>query len=387
MKCTINAKSLLNMYKFISNFVEKDRNSIYKHSIYISVNNNTLSMLVVSDSSGLYRNDCFTEALVSETCEDTENGRLLISWKDIENIKQFDKTQNVTLIYNNSNVEGKLEFISSNYKFSIPATIAEGEKEYKFVSKCFTTYIASMNVTKEELEGLNFTALAMSDDQLRMEFNGLFYDDESFVATDGHRMHVYKTNQKVDGKFESIIPKMIVKCFNKGFVGELQEWADVLDHWFVYAGDNFIVTTKGIAGRFPNFKRVMSEEDEKSRHNTIIDAKSVLSELKSKTKGIKTVHFMFSQSKEDVLHFCTSNEEYKASDVGIETHSEIDFDIKCNNANECLIGINISYLKDAITGMGNNVKYTWLDCNSPLCFYDNTTNCRSIVMPIQCLKR
>lgn len=382
MKCTINAKTLLNMYKFISNFVEKDRNSIYKHSLYISVNNNTLSMIAISDSTGFSYSD-LTEASIRENCYNTENGNLLISWKDIENIKQIDKSQNVTLVYNNSNVEGKLEFISSDYKFSIPATV----KKYEYVSKCFSKYIASMNVTKEELKGLNFTALAMNNDELLMEFNGLFYDEGNFVATDSHRMHIYKTNQKVDGKFESIIPKKIVKCFNKGLVGELQEWADVSNHWFVYAGDNFIVTSKGITGRFPNYRKVMSEEDEKSRYNTIIDANSVLSELKSKTKGIKAVHFMFSQTKEDVLHFCTSNEEYKASDVGIKTHPEIDFDIKCNNANECLIGINISYLKDAITGMENNVKYTWLDCDSPLCFYDNSTNCRSIVMPIQCLKR
>lgn len=383
MKCTISAKTLLNMYKFISNFVEKDRYSIYKHSLYISVNNNTLSMLAISNSGGLNRNDCFTEASIRETCDDTENGNLLISWKDIENIKQIDKSQNITLLYNND----RLEFISSNYKFSIPATLVEGEKEYKSVSNCFVRYIASMNVTKEELKGLNFTALAMNNDDLRLDLNGLFYDEGSFVATDSHRMHIYKTNQKVDGKFESIIPKKIIKCFNQGFVGELQEWADVLDHWFVYTGDNFIITSKGITGQFIDYRKVMSEDDEKNRYNTIIDAKSVLSELKSKTKGIKTVRFMFSQIKEDVLHFCTTNKEYKTNEDSSVTTPEIEFDIKCNNANKCLIGINISYLKDAITGMGNSVRYTWLDGESPLCFYDNSTRCRSIVMPIQCFKR
>lgn len=383
MKCTITAKNLLNMYKFISNFVEKDRYSIYKHSLYISVNNNTLSMLAISNSGGLNRNDCFTEASIREVCDDTENGNLLISWKDIENIKQIDKSQNVTLLYTND----RLEFISSNYKFSVPATLAEGEKEYKSVSKCFARYIASMNVTKEELKGLNFTALAMNNDELRLEFNGLFYDEGSFVATDSHRMHIYKTNQKVDGKFESIIPKKIINCFNKGFVGELQEWADVLDHWFVYMGDNFIITSKGIAGQFIDYRKVMSEDEEEKRYNTIIDAKSILSELKSKTKDIKTVRFMFSQIKEDVLHFCTTNKEYKINEDSNVTTPEIEFDIKCNNANKCLIGINISYLKNAITGMGNSVRYTWLDGESPLCFYDDSTRCRSIVMPFQCIKR
>ena len=383
MKCTISAKTLLNMYKFISNFVEKDRYSIYKHSLYISVNNNILSMLAISNSGGLNRNDCFTEASIREVCDDTENGNLLISWKDIENIKQIDKSQNVTLLYTND----RLEFISSNYKFSVPATLAEGEKEYKSVSKCFARYIASMNVTKEELKGLNFTALAMNNDELRLEFNGLFYDEGSFVATDSHRMHIYKTNQKVDGKFESIIPKKIINCFNKGFVGELQEWADVLDHWFVYMGDNFIITSKGIAGQFIDYRKVMSEDEEEKRYNTIIDAKSILSELKSKTKDIKTVRFMFSQIKEDVLHFCTTNKEYKTNEDSSVTTPEIEFDINCNNANKCLIGINISYLKDAITGMGNSVRYTWLDGESPLCFYDNSTRCRSIVIPVQLLKR
>lgn len=383
MKCTISAKTLFNMYKFISNFVEKDRYSIYKHRLYISVNNNTLSMLAISNSGGLKRDDCFTEALIKENCDDTENGNLLISWKDIENIKQIDKSQNVTLLYNND----RLEFISSNYKFSIPATIAEGEKEYKFVSKCFVTHIASMNVTKEELKGLNFTALAMNNDEVCLEFNGLFYDEGSFVATDGRRMHVYKTNQKVDGKFESIIPKNIIKCFNKGLVGELQEWKDVLDQWFVYTGDNFIITSKGIKGKFTDYRKVMSEDNEKNRYNAIIDAKSILSELKSKTKGIKTLYFMFSQIKEDVLHFFNSNKEYKTNEDDNEVTPEIEFDIKCNNANKCLIRVNINYLKDAITGMGDNVKYTWLDEESPLCFYDDSTRCRSIVMPVQLLKR
>lgn len=383
MKCTISAKTLLNMYKFISNFVEKDRYSIYKHSLYISVNNNTLSMLAISNSGGLKKDDCFTESTVRETCDDTENGILLISWKDIENIKQIDKSQNITLLYNND----RLEFISSNYKFSVPATLVEGEKEYKSVSNCFVRYIASMNVTKEELKGLNFTALAMNNDELRLDFNGLFYDEGSFVATDTHRMHIYKTNQKVDGKFESIIPKKIIKCFNKGFVGELQEWADVLDHWFVYTGDNFIITSKGIKGKFPDYRKVMSEDEEKKRCNTIIDAKSVLSELKSKTKGIKTLYFMFSQIKENVLHFCTTNEKYTTNKDDSGITPEIEFDIKCNNVNECLIRVNLNYLKDAITGIGNNVKYTWLDGESPLCFYDTTTNCRSIVMPVRLLKR
>ena len=383
MKCTISAKTLFNMYKFISNFVEKDRYSIYKHRLYISVNNNTLSMLAISNTGGLGINDCFTEALIKENCDNTENGNLLISWKDIENIKQIDKSQNVTLLYNND----RLEFISSNYKFSIPATIAEGEKEYKSVSKCFVTHIASMNVTKEELKGLNFTALAMNNDELCLEFNGLFYDEGSFVATDGRRMHVYKTNQKVDGKFESIIPKNIIKCFNKGFVGELQEWKDVLNHWFVYTGDNFIITSKGIKGKFPDYRKVISEDNEKNRYNTIIDAKSILSELKSKTKGIKTLYFMFSQIKEDVLHFFNSNKEYKTNEDDNEVTPEIEFDIKCNNANNCLIRVNINYLKDAITGMENSVKYTWLDNGEPLCFYDDSTRCKSLVMPVQLLKR
>lgn len=248
-----------------------------------------------------------------------------------------------------------LDEISSVFEFSLP-----------------------QNVLKELIEKTSF---AMAQQDVRYYLNGLMMEVASgvirTVATDGHRLAYCE--KAIDGDLadnkQVIIPR-------KG-VGELQRLlSDSEEMIKVVLGNNHIqcelpgqrFTSKLIDGRFPDYKRVMPEEegnvftaDKEDLKSALVRA-SILSN--EKYRGIRvTIH-------SNLLKLQAQNPDQEEADVEVEVNYSGD---------PLEIGFNVTYMLDVLNTSSNTVIQGIIkDSNSScLMMFADEPQAKYVIMPMR----
>lgn len=133
------------------------------------------------------------------------------------------------------------------------------------------------------IESLSFVAL--STEETRYYLNGVFFDENGMVATDGHRLHQAKMQGAYNAK--AILPKeavnIILDCAKEEGVGEVT----------IYFGEtkysvdigNYSIQGRLIDGNFPDYTRVI-DGTKKHKHVAEFDYPTI----KSMAKQAKAMH-------------------------------------------------------------------------------------------------
>ena len=117
------------------------------------------------------------------------------------------------------------------------------------------------------LDGINRTAFATADDELRPVMNGIYFDitseDITMVASDGHKLVRYKTSSaKGDSRAAFILakkPAMLMKNLLPKEQGVVSVEFD--ERNAVFTMENYRMVCRLIEGRYPNYNSVIPQNN------------------------------------------------------------------------------------------------------------------------------
>ena len=241
--------------------------------------------------------------------------------------------------------------------------IAQGKSKYSLQitsDKDFPTiplpenYIITIKERQTSIrELLNSISFSMAIQDVRYYLNGMYIEYEkeerkiNAVATDGHRLainnlqNVDHEKRDIKDKIDFVIPRKAVLEIEKLCANNDNEVEITLyDQHLKVELDNLILVTKLIDGKYPNYQKVMPQNDQ----NTIqVDRLDLLGGLQrvsvltaEKYKGIKF------QVKNNSIILSSSNAEQEEAEEQIDC-SETGLDLS--------IGFNVSYLIEALANI------------------------------------
>ena len=248
----------------------------------------------------------------------------------------------------NSIPEGEIEFEQSDGKITIKTMV----KKARFQLKNTTSdKYPEFTVTESKFfevpirdfkDMINETVFAVSDDETRYFMNGVFFekieDKLIMVATDGRRLaYIKKPAPDIDDFAGIIIPPKILNIIMKRAGDEGMISISVTDKIIFIKFGSYKLSSVLIDGQFPNYKRVIPENQENSftvKRLEMLDALkrvSLLVEQKSHRVFLKL-------ESGKVSVFCEENE------IG-NAHEEI----PCKyDGNEVSIALNYRYIEEPL---------------------------------------
>ncbi len=238
-----------------------------------------------------------------------------------------------------------------------------------------------LTLNQKELKSvIDKTLFSMANQDVRYYLNGMLFDlDESLlrtVATDGHRMSVAHTS------LSSSVEKRQIIIPRKGIM-ELVKLLDVpeqsvtlqVGHSNIRAVvNNFIYTSKLVDGRFPDYRRVMPQETNKTVEASCEALKQAFSRAailsNEKFRGVK-VNLSGSE-----MRITANNPEQEEAEEVLDVFYEGD---------DLEIGFNVSYLLDVLNTLRcERVKIFLSSANtSTLIENSEDSNASYVVMPIR----
>ena len=182
----------------------------------------------------------------------------------------------------------------------------------------------------------------MANQDWRHYLNGcLFEKTESsvnMVATDAHRLSIYKSNLESDGDFTGIVPRKTVVELMK----ILPKQDDDIEFYIntnniVFMSKKFTFKSKLIDGNYPNYNQVVPQGDGSKitfNRKNMLDSLSRVSVLTSeKFKGVKL------KTESGVLDISAHNPDQESAEEKLDIEGGVsDFDI----------AFNVNYLKEVL---------------------------------------
>ena len=154
--------------------------------------------------------------------------------------------------------------ISKKVKFTLKSMASD-----KFPEFASTENVPYFEVPAAELkEMINQTIFAVSDDEKRLFMNGIFFekkgDDLVMVGTDGRRLSIIQKPlcQGVANFENAIVPPKIFNIILKRAPSEGNISVAVVDKMIFFKFGTFNFTSVLIDGQFPNYQRVIPENQE-----------------------------------------------------------------------------------------------------------------------------
>ena len=240
----------------------------------------------------------------------------------------------------------------------------------------------SVEIAEDDLRGIiEKTAFAMAQQDVRYYLNGMLMEVDSkqikAAATDGHRLALSKIQHELDieGSRQIIVPRKGVQELQRLLTRENNRITVSLgkNHMRVNL-PNLQFTSKLIDGRFPEYQRVLPEEEgnratmDKALFKQALTRASILSN--EKYKGIRLI------LENDKLVIQAHNPE----------HEEAEDELEINYQGERLeVGFNVIYLLDVLNVLeSDKVEVIIKDANSSaLIISPGKQESRYVVMPMR----
>lgn len=194
-----------------------------------------------------------------------ENMRFCVNASDIYKALVNLKGENVLMSINENNHVVSCEY--SNGHFQLPYESADGFPKANVV----TGDVTKMDLdAKHFLLALNQTGFAVANDELRLVMNGVHFDffDDGMVAVaiDGYRLAKLKDMTircaSEDGVNGFTLPKKpynVITNILANTIGNVQLSFD--NRVATFGNDCFLLTTRLIEGRFPNYEAVIPKDN------------------------------------------------------------------------------------------------------------------------------
>lgn len=273
--------------------------------------------------------------------------------------------------------DGKIKLSSGRSRFTL-STLPAADFPAFDSSECETELSISSSKLKKTIDKTGF---CMAQQDVRYYLNGLMIESDGSllraVSSDGHRLalHEEKLDNEQDEFKQIILPR-------KGVVELFRLLEDSDDEVKIQLSSNsirlvlgdLVFSAKLIDGRFPDYKRVFPDVENKTIILDKQEIKLALSRVailsNEKYKGIRL------DISENCLKLEAHNPEHEEADEMIE----IQYDEE-----PVVIGFNGSYMLDAISNVDTeNVKISFSDTNSS-CLIENIddSSTKFIVMPMR----
>ena len=291
-----------------------------------------------------------------------EQGEMLVSSDTLKLISKLKNTYEITISENLITAGSKtLKFISYDLDL-FPITIDE-------------CTLSGFNITQQDLIKALSVNYASGIEDNRPVFNSVCLDQNTFVATDTHRMAWYRANINNSMEKQVVIPLQVTKLLTssllskKGNTFPVTVSHDEKYRHLKFEFENILVITRLIDATFPNFKQVIP--DSSGIKTTVkLSAQKLLDELSfigDIAKGDNKIITM--AIDENNIYFDAKTE---GNTITLEVNSDI-----TGEHIECM-GIDYKMLIDAIKNQeGEEIEIKFSGTYSPLLFNN------SIVLPIK----
>ena len=241
----------------------------------------------------------------------------------------------------------------------------------------------SIPMTQMQLRRLiHHCSFAMANQDVRFYLNGMLFDLAGqtirVVATDGHRLSTCSMQLDVEGlsTTQAILPRKGVLELSK----ILHDSEDLIEfslasNYLTVRMNETVFTCKLIDGRFPDYRRVIPENNtefvqtDSEMLRSLLQRASILSN--EKFKGVRLVL----ADNQLAVHASNSEQDESHEDMAIE-YSGANIEI----------GFNVSYLLDVLGSMNEDcVTLKFKDANSSVLISNSTEtcDCEHVIMPMR----
>ena len=233
----------------------------------------------------------------------------------------------------------KLTVRSSSGKYNL-STIPGSDFPDFDVVKSDTTYKISSHKLFELFQKTSF---AMANQDWRHYLNGCLFEKNEksldMVATDAHRLSIYKSNLEGEGNFNGIIPRKTVVELMKILSKNDEDIGFYINtNNIVFMSKKFTFKSKLIDGNYPNYNQVVPKgEGSKITFNrkNMLDSLSRVSVLTSeKFKGVKL------KANSGVLDISAHNPDQESAEEKLDI---------IGSSNGFDIAFNVNYLKEVLS--------------------------------------
>jgi DNA polymerase-3 subunit beta len=365
MKFTINREQLLTPLQQIVSVIEKRQIMPILSNVLIVVNEQQLI---------LTGTDLEIQMVAKLNVQTFEQGEITVparKFLDICRLLPAESELNVAL------QDDKVKVVSGRSRFSLSSLNAEDYPKFSETELAHRFVINASHFKK----ALNKTLFCMANQDVRYYLNGLMLNISNsklkLVASDGHRLSIYKDEMGTETGFEEriIIPR-------KGVL-ELSRLLDNADSELEVQFSNsnikitlnsFVFSAKLVDAKYPDFSKVFEQDFfeaiqiPKQRLKEALTRVVILANEK-----FKGVNF---DLNENLLKISTHNPE----------HDEAEEELMIDYQGEPLsIAFNAQYLLDAMTNLDSEQAQLTIAKNASSCFIEDPNEARFkfIIMPMR----
>ncbi len=370
MKFKVTKALIFKSLTHLQGIVDKKNTLPILSNILIEASNNNL---ILSST------DMDISIIEKISCDIIEEGSTTINaqlFYDI--VRKLQDDSEIEVISN----DGKILTIRSNEtRFSLACLPKE---DFPIIEQSFNG--TSIKINSQILFKLiDKTKFAISNEETRYFLNGLYFNleknnestDLTLVCTDGHRLakFSYSLNQNINDLPGVIIPKKTINELSKllsdtDFDIEINLTANKI----VFYVENLILISKLIDGSFPDYKRVIP-----NNNNNIL--KINRQKLFSAVDRVSTI----ANEKSPVIKFKLINNIMNLNTINNENSTATeDIDIKYNG-DEIEIGFNSKYILDIVNNLEDEVISLKLKDNSSpiIASEESNSNLVYVLMPMR----
>ena len=306
----------------------------------------------------------------------TEEGKVVVSSKLLSDTLQGLSSGTDVLLYTNGN---QLQIECGHFKSRI---LLADDKEYPPIPSLTASSAVTINglVLKNLIDKIAFS---ISKDETRPDFTGAFLTIApngiiQLVSTDGHRLSRVESDVTLNGKFASNFEEGIIvmgKSLNEisKLLTDESIRMDFIKDKFILQADSFVVYSNIIAGRFPDFSKVIPENPP---HKAIIRREDFVNLIRrAMTYTSKT-----SVVRLDLTHGKLAISSYNQNGEEMSDLVECEYD-----GSGVASGFNYNYISQILSNIGCDVvSLEIVDPDSPAVIRDVATDRLDyIIMPMQ----
>lgn len=372
MKLTIKRDELLKPLQLVVGAVERRQTLPILSNVLINIKDNLLSIIATDMEIELIGRTILQEP-VSEKCEITVPARKLV---DI--CRAIPADSDITISFEKKSRRFAVKSGKSRFTLAtLPADEFPNVEENQFG-------VMTFSLPQKELRFLiEKTHFAMAQQDVRYFLNGMLIELKQglirLVATDGHRLSsVFSNNVTMpsDKNLQIIVPRKGILELMRLLKDDLEDEIKISvgTNHICAATQDFVLTSKLIEGKFPNYNLVIPRDGDKEillNREMLKQALTRVSILSNETyRGIR----LFLTS--DILRLNANNPEQEEAEEEIQiNYTGADLEI----------GFNVSYFLDVCNVVNDDeIKLTFSDSNGGILLEEITSdNIHYVVMPMR----
>jgi DNA polymerase-3 subunit beta len=365
MKFTINREQLLTPLQQIVSVIERRQTMPILSNVLIVVNDDQLV---------LTGTDLEIQIVAKIALQEAESGEITVpARKFLDLCRLLPAASEIKL----ETHEDKVKLASGRSRFSLSTLPAENYPEFA-ESALENQFTINAGKLKKALEK---TIFCMANQDVRYYLNGLMLNISNrklkLVASDGHRLSIYKDEMDVDTGYEEriIIPrKGVIELARLLDDGDAELTVQFSSNNIRVSIKNLVFSAKLVDAKYPDFSKVFEQEFfapiaiPKQQFKETLTRVSVLAN--EKFKGVTF------DIGDNLVKITTHNPEHDEGEeeIGIEYQGE-----------PITIAFNAAYLLDAIANLDADTALLTLAANASSCFIEepNQDAFRFIVMPMR----